>query len=68
LLSASVGSQSLKSDLFKTASLKRYFKKHHKVWFIPVAVNITGMLVKRLLRRQFDRLVPIIKEAVKKQH
>jgi GT2 family glycosyltransferase len=60
--SATVGAQSLKSDLFKVDSLIRYFKKHRKVsWFIPVTVNIAGMIIKRLIRRQFDRVVPIIK-------
>ncbi|MCP4220783.1 MAG: glycosyltransferase family 2 protein, partial [bacterium] len=64
--SASVGSQSLKSDLFKTASLTRYFKKHRRgTWLFPVWFNITGMLVNRLLRRQFGRIFPILKETFK---
>ncbi|UCH92377.1 MAG: glycosyltransferase family 2 protein [Candidatus Aminicenantes bacterium] len=61
--SASVGGQSLKSDLFKAASLTRYFRKHQKIrWIIPVKVNILGMVVKRLFRGQFDRVWPIVKE------
>jgi GT2 family glycosyltransferase len=65
-VSASVGEQSLKSDLFKVDSLIRYFSKHQKVrWVIPVVFNITGMIVKRLFRRQFNRIGPIIKEAFK---
>lgn len=61
--SASVGGQSLKSDLFKVASLTRYFKKHQRRWWvIPVGFNISGMLVKRLFRGQFSRIRPILKE------
>jgi hypothetical protein len=64
--SASVGGQSLKSDLFKVASLTRYFKKHQgKWWFFPVGFNISGMLVKRLFRGQFGRIWPILKESWK---
>jgi GT2 family glycosyltransferase len=64
--SASVGGQSLKSDLFKVSSLTRYFKKHKRGWwFIPVGFNISGMLVKRLFRGQFGRIWPIFKESIK---
>jgi len=64
--SASVGGQSLKSDLFKVASLTRYFKKHQRRWwFIPVGFNISGMLIKRLFRGQFGRIRPILKESIK---
>ena len=64
--SASVGGQSLKSDLFKVASLTRYFKKHQvRWWFFPVGFNISGMLVKRLFRGQFNRIWPILKESWK---
>jgi GT2 family glycosyltransferase len=63
--SASVGGQSLKSDLFKVASLTRYFKKHRKFWFFPVFVNIKGMLIKRFFRGQFNRIIPIIKAMFK---
>ncbi len=64
--SASVGGQSLKSDLFKVASLTRYFKKHRRRWwFFPVGFNISGMLVKRLYRGQFGRIWPIVKESWK---
>ena len=64
--SASVGGQSLKSDLFKVDSLICYFRKHRKIsWVIPVTVNVTGMLINRLLRRQFNRIGPIIKETFK---
>lgn len=64
--SASVGGQSLKSDLFKVASLTRYFKKHQGGWwFIPVGFNISGMLIKRLFRGQFNRIWPIAKKAFK---
>lgn len=64
--SASVGGQSLKSDLFKVASLTRYFKKHQRGWwFIPVGFNISGMLIKRLYRGQFNRILPILKESIK---
>ena len=64
--SASVGSSSLKSDLFKVESLTRYFKKHQKIrWVLPVTVTITGMIVKRLIRKQCDRVLPILKVAVK---
>ncbi len=61
--SATVGSQSPRSDLFKVASLTRYFRKHRKLWwFFPVFMNIAGMLVNRVLRGQFGRLGPIVKE------
>jgi GT2 family glycosyltransferase len=64
--SASVGGQSLKSDLFKVASLTRYFKKHQRGWWlIPVGFNISGMVVKRLFRGQFGRIWPILKESWK---
>lgn len=65
--SASVGGQSLKSDLFKVASLTHYFRKHQKgiQWIFPVLFNISGMLVKRIYRRQFNRIKPILKEAFK---
>jgi GT2 family glycosyltransferase len=64
--SASVGSRSLKSDLFKIASLTRYFKKHQPYrWWIPVGINLLGMLIKRLFRGQFRRMVPIIKAMFK---
>jgi GT2 family glycosyltransferase len=64
--SASVGEQSLKSDLFKVDSIIRYFSKHQKIrWVFPVTFNVAGMLVKRLFRRQFNRIGPIIKEAFK---
>ncbi|MGD2090937.1 MAG: glycosyltransferase family 2 protein [Candidatus Aminicenantes bacterium] len=64
--SASVGEQSLKSDLFKVASLTRYFKKHQgRGWFFPVGFNVSGMLVKRLFRGQFGRIWPILKESMK---
>jgi len=64
--SASVGGQSLKSDLFKVASLTRYFKKPQRGWwFIPVGFNISGMVVKRLFRGQFGRIWPILKESIK---
>jgi len=66
--SASVEGQSLKSDLFKAASLAWYFKKHYRVrWVIPVFFNISGMVFNRLIRGQFDRVLPIIKEAFKAQ-
>lgn len=65
--SASVGGQSLKSDLFKIASLSRYFKKHKPLsWWFPVTFNLLGMLVKRVLRGQFNRIAPILKEAFKR--
>lgn len=60
--SSTVGSQSLKSDLFRAASLTRYFRKHRKSWFFPVTFNISGMLANRIVRGQFNRLGPIIKE------
>jgi GT2 family glycosyltransferase len=61
--SASVEGQSLKSDLFKAASLVRYFRKHYKVrWILPVTLNILGMVVNRLLRGQFSRIFPILRE------
>lgn len=61
--SASVEGQSLKSDLFKAASLALYFKKHYKVrWILPVAFNILGMVINRLLRGQFSRIFPILSE------
>jgi GT2 family glycosyltransferase len=64
--SASVGEQSLKSDLFKAASLTRYFRKHKRIsWIIPVGFNISGMVLKRLFRRQFNRIWPILKETLK---
>ena len=64
--SASVGGQSLKSDLFKVTSLTRYFKKHQgRWWFFPVGFNISGMVVKRLFRGQFGRIWPILKESWK---
>lgn len=63
--SASVGGQSLKSDLFKVSSLTRYFKKHQRGWWlIPVGFNISGMLVKRLFRGQWGRIWPIVKESL----
>lgn len=65
--SATVGGQSLKSDLFKIASLGRYFKKHRpRTWWLPVGFNLLGMLVKRVLRGQFKRIPPILKEAFKR--
>ncbi len=64
--SATVGGQSLKSDLFKVASLTRYFKKHQRGWWlIPVGFNISGMVVKRLFRGQLGRIWPIVKESIK---
>jgi GT2 family glycosyltransferase len=64
--SSSVVGQSLKSDLFKVASLTRYFRKHQKGWwFIPVGFNISGMVVKRLFRGQLNRIWPILKELIK---
>jgi GT2 family glycosyltransferase len=64
--SASVGEQSLKSDLFKVASLTRYFRKHQKIkWVIPVGFNISGMMVKRLFRAQIGRIWPILRESMK---
>lgn len=64
--STSVKGQSLKSDLFKVDSLIRYFKKHKKVsWIFPVVFNISGMVVNRLLRKQFDRIKLIVKESWK---
>ncbi len=64
--STAVKGQSLKSDLFKTASLIRYFKKHQGIrWIFPVFFNISGMIVKRLVRRQFNRIKPIVKETFK---
>ncbi len=62
--SASVVGRSLKADLYKAASLTRYFKKHHRSgWVFPVVFNISGMIVKRLLRGQWNRIIPIIKES-----
>lgn len=63
--SASVGSQSLRSDLFKVNALKTYFHKHQRFWWFPVTVNILGMLTKRFFRGQFERLSPIFMESVK---
>lgn len=64
--SASVGGQSMKSDLFKAAALTRYFRKHQRGWWvIPVGLNITGMIFKRLFRRQFGRIWPIVRESWK---
>ncbi len=64
--SSSVGGQSLRSDLFKVASLIRYFRKH---WgfgcCFRVGFNISGMIVNRLFRRQFSRVGPIVKETFK---
>ena len=66
--SASVEGQSLKSDLFKAASLVRYFRKHYKPgWVIPVSFNISGMIVNRLIRGQFNRILPIIRAIFKKK-
>ncbi|MDQ1351493.1 MAG: hypothetical protein QG657_1796 [Acidobacteriota bacterium] len=63
--SASVGGQSLKSDLFKVASLTRYFRKHRKGgrWIFPVMFHLCGMLVNRIFRGQFNRIGPILKAA-----
>jgi GT2 family glycosyltransferase len=64
--SASVGKQSLKSDLFKVASLIHFYKKNRKfTWLAPVAINILGMIINRIIRRQFNRVLPIIKEMFK---
>ncbi|MCX6579909.1 MAG: glycosyltransferase family 2 protein [Candidatus Aminicenantes bacterium] len=65
--SASVGGQSLKSDLFKVSSLTRYFKKHQKSgrWFFPVIFHLSGMLVNRIFRGQLNRVGPILKAAYK---
>jgi len=64
--SATVGSQSLKSDLYKIASLTRYYRKHYKGFGrFQVAFNISGMVLKRLARGQFNRIWPIIKESFK---
>jgi len=64
--SASVKGQSLKSDLFKVASLTRYFRKHYKFrWILPVSINLGGMVIKRLYRGQFNRIIPILKEFLK---
>lgn len=64
--SATVGSQSLKSDLFKVASLVRYYRKHQRyLYLFPVAFNISGMVFNRIIRRQTDRIKPILKETVK---
>ena len=61
--SASVGGQSLKSDLFKVTSMKLYHRKHYKYsWWIPVTFHVSAMLVNRILRKQWDRLFPIIKK------
>jgi GT2 family glycosyltransferase len=64
--SASVGAQSLKSDLYKVGSLIYFYRKHFKfVWIFPVSIHITGMIFNRLIRRQFSRILPIIKETFK---
>jgi GT2 family glycosyltransferase len=65
--SASVGGQSLKSDLFKVASLTRYFRKHQKkgLWLFPVFFHLSGMLVNRIFRGQFSRVGPIIRAVFK---
>lgn len=64
--SATVGGRSLKSDLFKAASLTRYFKKHFRVrWILPVGIHISGMIVNRIFRGQFNRIFPILKETFK---
>jgi GT2 family glycosyltransferase len=64
--SAAVEGQSLKSDRFKVASLVRYFKKHLGIrWIFPVAFNVSGMVVNRIFRRQFNRIKPIVKETFK---
>lgn len=64
--SSSVGSQSMRSDLFKVASLIRYFRKHQGFGCcLPVGFNVSGMVVNRLLRRQFDRVGPIVRETFK---
>lgn len=64
--SSTVGGQSLRSDLYKVSSLIRYFKKHYRYWSVfPVVFNVLGMLVNRVIRRQFDRIGPILKEAYK---
>jgi GT2 family glycosyltransferase len=66
--SATVVSQSLKSDLFKVASLRRYFRKHYSFWarLMAISANIKGMLLKRIFRGQFNRIIPIIVEAFKR--
>ncbi len=65
--SASVGGQSLRSDRYKAASLVRYFKKHGRFYGIfPILFNISGMILKRLFRGQFNRIIPIIKAAFTK--
>jgi hypothetical protein len=65
--SASVGGQSLKSDLFKVSSLTRYFRKHQKGvrWFFPALFHLSGMLVNRIFRGQLNRVGPILKAAYK---
>lgn len=64
--SASVGSQSLKSDLYKIRSLTRYHRKHYKIWWVvPVTVHLSAMVLNRLVRRQFDRMWPILREWLK---
>ena len=64
--SSTVGGRSLRSDLFKVASLVRYFRKHRGVGCcFPVGFNISGMVVKRIFRRQFSRVGPIVREAFK---
>jgi GT2 family glycosyltransferase len=61
--SASVGGQSLKSDLYKVGSLVRYHRKHFKIWWVvPVTIHLSAMVLNRVLRRQFDRVGPILRE------
>ncbi len=63
--SASVGGQTLRSDLYKVSSLIRYFRKHHPyTWPIPVKFNLLGMILNRINRKQLNRIAPIIKQAI----
>jgi GT2 family glycosyltransferase len=64
--STAVEGQSLRSDLFKAASLVRYFKKHQRIrWIFPVLFNVSGMIVNRFFRGQSNRVKPILNATFK---
>jgi len=64
--STAVEGQSLKSDIFKAASLVRYFKKHQRIrWIFPVLFNVSGMIVNRFFRGQSNRVKPIVNATFK---
>ena len=60
-----VNNKSLISDLYSIRNRFIITKKYYKKFLLPVYLSIVPIVINRIKRRQFERVIPIIKIFVK---